>query len=98
MQPRVSRSSFHFDYSQQSQQSQQPIDTNNSFLDNEEEGDFMEDDKNDKLDKPEGNFRISQAIMKDAASEKQERVNVQAKMKQPIAKKKPAAMKESEMK
>ena len=41
---------------------------------------------------------MSQGITKDATSEKQERVNVQAKMKQPIAKKKLAAMKESDMK
>ena len=42
--------------------------------------------------------QMSQAISKDAASETQERINVQAKMKQPTAKKKLAAMKESEMK
>ena len=40
---------------------------------------------------------MSQAIMKDATSERQERVNVQDKMKQPVPKKKLAAMKESEM-
>ena len=56
----------------------------------------MEDDENDEFDKPEGNFQMSQAITKGAAFERQERVNVQAKMKQPIAKKKLAAMKEME--
>ena len=54
----------------------------------------MENDENDEFDKPEGNFQMSQAITKDAAFERQEGVNVQAKMKQPIAKKKLAAMKE----
>ena len=72
----------------QSQQSQQPIEENNNFLDDDEEDDFMEDDENDAFDKPEGNFQMSQAITKNAASERKERVNVQAKMKQPIAKKK----------
>ena len=57
----------------------------------------MEDDENDEFYKPEGNFQMSQAITKDAASEREESVNVQAKMKQPIAKKNLAAMKESEM-
>ena len=56
-----------------------------------------EDDEYDKLDKPEGDFQISQAIVKDKAFESPERVNVQAKMKQPIAKKKLAAMKKSQM-
>ena len=87
MQPRASRLSFYVDYSQEFQQSQQPIEENNNFLDNDEEDDFMENDENDEFDKPEGNFRMSQAITKDAASERQERVNVQAKIKQPIAKK-----------
>ena len=58
----------------------------------------MEDDENDEFDKPEGNFQMSQTITKYAASKRQERVNVPAKMKQPIAKKKLAAMKESERK
>ena len=97
VQKRASRSSFHVDYSQQSQQSQQPTEENNNFLDNEEEDDFMEDDENDEFDKPASNFQMSQAITKDAAYERQERVNVQAKIKQPIAKKKLAAMKESKM-
>ena len=47
----------------------------------------MEDDENDEFDKPEGNFQMSRAITKNAASERQERVNAQAKMKQPIWKK-----------
>ena len=97
VQPRSSRSSFYVDYSQQSQQSQQPVEENNNFLDDEEEDDFIEDDENDEFDKLEGNFQMSQAITKDAASQRQEKVNVQAKMKQPIAKKKLAAMKESEI-
>ena len=97
VQPRASRSSFHLDYSQQSQQSQQPIEENNNFSDNEEEDNFMEDYENDEFHNPEGNFQMSQVITKDAASERQERVNVQAKMKQPIAKKKLAPVKESEM-
>ena len=75
VQPRASRSSFHIDYSQQSQQCQQPI----------EEDDFMADDENGEFDKREGNFQMSQAITKDTASERQERVNVQAKLKLPIA-------------
>ena len=82
------RSSFYVDYSQQSQQSQQPIEENNNFLDDDEEDDFMDDDENDAFDKLEGNFQMSQAITKNVASERKERVNVQAKMKQPIAKKK----------
>ena len=57
----------------------------------------MEDDENDEFNKPEGNFQMSQTIMKDTASERQERVNVQTNMKQRIAKKKLAAMKESKM-
>ena len=77
--------------------SQQPTEENKNFLDDEEEHDFMENDENDEFDKPEGNIQISRAITKDAASKRQERVNVQAKMKQPIVKKKMAAMKESEM-
>ena len=48
---------------------------------------IMEDDENDEFDKPEGNFQMSRAITKNAASERQERVNAQAKMKQPIWKK-----------
>ena len=47
----------------------------------------MEDDENDEFDKPEGNFQMSWAITRNAASERQERVNAQAKMKQPIWKK-----------
>ena len=92
MQP---RSSFHVDYSQQSQQSQQAIEKNSNFLDNED--DFMWDNENDEFDKPEGNFQMSQAIRKDAISEWQEKVNVQAKLKQLIAKKKLNAVKESQM-
>ena len=57
----------------------------------------MEDDENDEFEKPEGNFQMSQAITKDAAPKWQKRVNVEAKMKQLIAKKKLAAMKENEM-
>ena len=95
---KASRSSFHVDYFQQFQQSQQSLEENNNFSDDEEEDDFMEDDENDEFDKPEGNFQMSQTIMKDAASERQERVNVQTKIKQLIAKNKLAAMKESEMK
>ena len=57
----------------------------------------MEDDENDEFDKPEGNFQMSQAITKDAASENQERINVKTKMKEPIAKKELNAMKESGM-
>ena len=98
MQPQASRSPFYFDYSQQFQQSQEPIEKNNKFLDNEEENNFMEDDEDDEFDGSEGNFQMSQAITKDAPSERQERVNyVQAKMKQLIAKKKLAAMKKSEI-
>ena len=97
MQPQASWSSFHVNCSQQSQQSQQPIEEINNFLDDEEEDDFMEDDENDEFDKPEDNFQISQVIMKDTASERQKWVNVQTKIKQPIAKKKLAAMKESEL-
>ena len=93
MQP---RSSFHVDYSQQSQQSEQAIEKNSNFLDNEED-DFMWDNENDEFDKPEGNFQMSQAIRKDAISEWQEKVNVQAKLKQLIAKKKLNAVKESQM-
>ena len=48
---------------------------------------IMEDDENDEFDKQEGNFQMSRAITKNAASERQERVNAQAKMKQPIWKK-----------
>ena len=66
-------------------------------MDDEKEHDFMENDENDEFDKPEGNIQISQAITKDAASKRQERVNVHAKMKQPIVKKKMAATKENEM-
>ena len=88
VQPRASRSSFHLDYSQQSQQSQQPIEENNNFSDNEEKDNFMEDYENDEFHNPEGNFQMSQVITKDAASERQERVNVQAKMKQPICQEK----------
>ena len=40
---------------------------------------------------------MSQAITKDTTSERQERVNVQVKTKQPISKKKLAAMKKREM-
>ena len=40
---------------------------------------------------------MSQAIMKDTASERQKWVNVQTKIKQLIANKKLAAMKESEL-
>ena len=86
MQPRASRSSV-----------STTSEENNNFLDDEEEDDFMEDDENDEFDKPEGNFQMSQAITKDAASDRQERVNVQIKMKQTIAEKKLVAMKESEM-
>ena len=75
MQPRASWSSFHVDYSHQSQQSQQSIEENNNFLDDEEEDDFMEGDENGEFDKPESNFQMSQAITKDAASKRQERVN-----------------------
>ena len=89
------QSSFHVDYSQQSQQSQQTIEKNSNFLDNED--DFKKDNENDEFDKPEGNFQMSQAIRKDAVSEWQETVNVQAKLKQLIAKKKLDAMKESQM-
>ena len=67
MQPRASRSSFHVDYSQQSQQSQQAIEENSNFQDNEEEDDFMKDDENGEFDKPQGNFQMSQVIMEDAA-------------------------------
>ena len=49
------------------------------------------------IDKPKSNFQMSQPITKDVASEKLERVNVQVKIKQPIAKKKLTAMKKSEM-
>lgn len=34
----------------------------------------MEDDKNGKFDRSESNFQMSQAIAKDAASERQERL------------------------
>ena len=96
IQPRASRSSFHVDYSQHSQKSQQPVEENNNFLDDKEEDDFMEDDGNRKFDRSESNFQMYQAITKDAASERQERLNVQTKMKQPIAKKTLAPMKKSE--
>ena len=49
------------------------------------------------IDKPKSNFQMSQPITKDVASEKLERVNVQVKIKQPIAQKKLTAMKKSEM-
>ena len=53
--------------------------------------------QNDGFDKLEGNFQLFQAITKDTTSERQEKINVQEKMKQPISKKKLAAMKEREM-
>ena len=49
------------------------------------------------IDKPKSNFQMSQPITKDVASEKLERVNVQVKIKQPIAKKKLTAIKKREM-